>query len=287
MIGADEEGGASVPGPLEERSHERIGAHVHPVDRVPVARREPPVVHRVLRIDQSPEHVLHLVGGLEHRHEEIRIHGLKRVEDERALPVEGVVQILQENLFVDLFLVQRPRVLGPSERLVQAELPRELRAVGRRARDRDGRPAGVEVDGGEIDPDFGIGLDHVEARDPANGDERRHMELDRVPIAPGSLADGPRLALQGDLDRVSPDSQEFHRNREVGDPSLAVAPGEGIPRPVHHGAGPSRGIEGEPGNLAPHFGIGRPGGVRGVIGKGPHRAPNIGNPQPRKEYAGL
>src|SRR5438034_8119199 len=54
-------------------------------------------------------------------------------------------------------------------------------------------------DGGEIDPDFGIGLDHVEARDAANGDERRHMELDRVPIAPRSEEHTSELQSHSDL----------------------------------------------------------------------------------------
>ena len=103
------------------------------LDRVTVAGREPPVVHRVLRVDEPPEHVLHLVRGLEHRHEEVGIHRLQGVQHERPLAVEGVVQVFQEDLLVDFLLVQGPGVLGPTQRLVEAELSSELRAVGRRA----------------------------------------------------------------------------------------------------------------------------------------------------------
>ncbi len=287
MVGADEEGRAPVLAPLEHCSHEGIAAHVRPVDRVAVLRRQLPVVHRMLGIDQPPEHVLHLVGRLEHRHEEIGVHGIQRIQHQRALTVEGVVQVLQEHFLVDLLLVQGPCVLGPAERLVEAQLPRQLRAVGGRAGDRDRRTARIEVDRREVDPHLGIRLHHVEAGDPVHRNHGRDVEFHRVPVAPLALSYGPRPALERDLERVPAHPGELHGDGDVRNPTLVVPAREGVPGPVDHRSAPSHGIQRQAGDLAPHLGVRGPRGVGGEIGEGAHRAPDIGNPQPGKEYARL
>jgi hypothetical protein len=93
--------------------------------------------------------VLNLVRRLEHGYEEFGFGLPKRVEDDLALAIERFVQIFQEYLFVDFFLVQRPRVLGPPQRLVEADPARDLRRVVGRLADGSGsgiaRPPAIMV----------------------------------------------------------------------------------------------------------------------------------------------
>ena len=127
----------------------------------------------------------------------------------------------------------------------------------------------------------------MESRDPANGDQRRDVKLDCIPVAPLPLLDRPYLPPERDTDGVSPDALELDRDGEVGDAPFPVAPRERIAGAVDDRTAPSGGIQGETGDLSPHLGVGRPRGVGREIGKRAHGASDVGNPEPGEEYAGL
>ena len=58
---------------LDDLADEVVRLPVDALDRIAVLRGERRVVHRMLRIDQPPHHVLHAVGGLDHADEQIPV----------------------------------------------------------------------------------------------------------------------------------------------------------------------------------------------------------------------
>jgi hypothetical protein len=120
MVGDDEDGGARI-NPLQYFADELIGAPVHTKDGIAVLCRQRRVVHRMLRVEQPPHHVLHSIGRFDDADEQIPVARVDAAEDHLGAIVERFVEVVHERLLVHPPFVQRPRRLRPPERPVVAK----------------------------------------------------------------------------------------------------------------------------------------------------------------------
>ncbi len=116
----------------------------------------------------------------------------------------GEIHVLEEQLLVAHTGGQRPSVLGPTDRLEQAEPLAEHLRVVRRPGKRDRVAVRMEVDGRQIELELGRDGEQLESRDALQRggavDDPVDGEIQDEPIAP--RADLHRLSLPGDRDRA-------------------------------------------------------------------------------------
>ena len=133
-------------------------------------------------VDVAPEGVLETVGAVEDADDQPARDLVDRVEEHRLALAVGVEALLDELVVVDDVLVQRPGVLGEAER---REGPLFLRQVLRedgRISDRHRGLLGVDVDGRDVEAEFGLGVQEQELADPVHLDPRRDPEADANPV---------------------------------------------------------------------------------------------------------
>src|SRR5947209_4224831 len=133
-------------------------------------------------IKVPPEHVLHAIRAVKYAHTQAALDLVKAIEKHQlALPVE-VETLLDEMLVAENVLVEPPGVLGQAKRR-KGTLPfRQVDGINGGKADRHRRLFGVNIHGGRIQLEVGLGIEQEEFAYTVHLDARRDAKANSDPI---------------------------------------------------------------------------------------------------------
>ena len=151
---------------------EIIATAVDALDRIAEFRRERFVVHRMLRVDEPPHHVLDAVGGFDDADEQVPLLRVEPLQDDLRAIVERAEQIVHERLLVEPIFVERPGGLGPAERAIRSEPLIEIGRKGEAATDIGGGGCRASSSPGKYKAAAPAGVDQISCAMPCTRTSR-------------------------------------------------------------------------------------------------------------------